>query len=52
MKKPPTYIYDAVDADSVAALTRIARREAVQKKFPEIQDRLKTMSVERAPRIR
>ncbi len=43
MKKPPTYIHDAVDADSVAALTRIARREVVQKKIPEIQDRLKTI---------
>ncbi len=40
MKKPPTYIHDA---ESVAALTRIARREAVQKKIPEIQDRLKTI---------
>ncbi len=43
MKKPPTYIHDAAHADSVAALTRIARRKAVQKKFPEIQDRLKTI---------
>ncbi len=43
MKEPPTYIHDAADADSVAALTRIARREAVQKKIPEIQDRLKTI---------
>ncbi len=36
-------MHDAVDADSVAALTRIARREAVQKKIPDIQDRLKTI---------
>ncbi len=43
MKKPPTYIHDAADADSVAALTRIARQEAVRKIFPEIQDRLKTI---------
>ncbi len=43
MKKPPTYIHDAVDADSVAALTRIARREVVHKKIPEILDRLKTI---------
>ena len=43
MKKPPTYIYDAADADCVAALTRIARLEAVQKKIPEFQDRLKTL---------
>ncbi len=43
MEKPPTYIHDAADAGSVAALTRIARREAVQKKIPEIQDRLKTI---------
>ncbi len=43
MEKPPTYIHDAADAGSVAALTRIARRKAVQKKFPEIQDRLKTI---------
>ncbi len=43
MKKPPTYIHDAAHADSVAALTRIARRKAVQKKFLEIQDRLKTI---------
>ena len=42
MKKPP-YIHEAVDADSVAALTRLARREAVQKKIPEIHDRLKTI---------
>ncbi len=42
MKKPP-YIHDAVDADSVAALTRLARREVVQKKIPEILDRLKTI---------
>ncbi len=42
MKKPP-YIHEAVDADSVAALTRIARREAVRKKIPEIQDKLKTI---------
>ncbi len=43
MKKPPTYIHDAADADSVAGLTRIARREAVWKKIPGIQDRLKTI---------
>ncbi len=43
MKEPPTYIHDAADADCVVALTRIARREAVQKKIPEIQDRLKTI---------
>ncbi len=43
MKEPPTYIHDAADADSVAALTRLARREAVWKKIPEIQDRLKTI---------
>ena len=42
MKKPP-YIHEAVDADSVAALTRLARREVVQKKIPEILDRLKTI---------
>ncbi len=42
MKKPP-YIHEAVDADAVAALTRLARREAVQKKIPEILDRLKTI---------
>ncbi len=42
MKKPP-YIHEAVDADAVAALKRIARREAVQKKIPEIQDKLKTI---------
>ena len=43
MKKPP-YIHEAVDADAVAALTRIARREVVQKKIPEIQDKLKTIA--------
>ncbi len=43
MEKPPTYIHDAADADSVAGLTRLARREAVQKKIPGIQDRLKTI---------
>ena len=43
MKKPP-YIHEAVDADAVAALTRLARREAIQKKIPEIQDRLKTIA--------
>ncbi len=43
MKKPPTYIHDAADADCVVALTRIARREAIQKKIPEIQDKLKTI---------
>ncbi len=42
MKKPP-YIHEAVDADAVAALKRIARREVVQKKIPEILDRLKTI---------
>ena len=42
MKKPP-YIHEAVDADAVAALTRFARREAIQKKIPEILDRLKTI---------
>ncbi len=42
MKKPP-YIHEAVDADAVAALTRLARREVVQKKIPEILDRLKTI---------
>ncbi len=42
MKKPP-YFHEAVDADAVAALTRLARREAVQKKIPEILDRLKTI---------
>ncbi len=42
MKKPP-YIHEAVDADAVAALKRIARQEAVQKKIPEILDRLKTI---------
>ncbi len=42
MKKPP-YIHEAVDADAVAALTRLARREAIQKKIPEIQDKLKTI---------
>ncbi len=41
--KKPTDIHDAADADSVAALTRIARQEAVRKIFPEIQDRLKTI---------
>ncbi len=41
--KKPTDIHDGADADSVAALTRIARREAVRKIFPEIQDRLKTI---------
>ncbi len=43
MKKPP-YIHEAVDADAVAALKRIARQEAVQKIIPEIQDRLKTIA--------
>ncbi len=43
MKKPPPYIHDAADADAIAALTRIARREAIQKKIPEIQDKLKTI---------
>ena len=43
MKKPP-YIHEAVDADAVAALKRIARQEAVQKKIPDIQDRLKTIA--------
>ncbi len=43
MRKPPPYIHDAADADSVAGLTRIARREAVRKKIPGIQDRLKTI---------
>ncbi len=43
MKKPP-YIHEAADADAVAALTRLARREAIQKKIPEIQDRLKTIA--------
>ncbi len=42
MKKPP-YIHEAVDADAVAALTRLARREVVQKKIPEILDRLNTI---------
>ena len=41
--KKPTDIHDGADADTVAALTRIARREAVRKIFPEIQDRLKTI---------
>ena len=43
MKKPP-YIHEAVDADAVAALKRIARQEAVQKIIPDIQDRLKTIA--------
>ncbi len=41
--KKPTDIHDGADADTVAALTRIARRETVRKIFPEIQDRLKTI---------
>ena len=43
MKKPP-YIHEAVDADAVAALKRIARQEAVQKKISDIHDRLKTIA--------